>query len=199
MTMERLPSISRERLALVLESILFVAEEPVELSALVKSLRRSAADVEKALDQLDNRYQEAGIRLQRSQNHIQLVSAPESGPYVERFLAIETRQRLSGAALEALAVIAYRQPITRAIVEEVRGVNSDAAIASLSARGLVEEVDRAPGPGRPALFATTLKFLEHFGLKSPEELPPLSTNGESADESKLPARPTDGESAAEPE
>ncbi len=178
MTMEQLPAIPRERLALVVESILFVAEEPVELSTLAKSLRLSADDVRRALDELDAKYQESGIRLQRGQDQVQLVSAPESGPYVERFLGVETRQRLSGAALEALAVIAYRQPITRAIVEEVRGVNSDAAIASLVGRGLVEEVDRAPGPGRPALFATTLKFLEHFGLMSPSELPPLSSNGD---------------------
>ena len=178
MTTEELPSIPRERLSLVVESILFVAEEPVELSTLVKSLRRSAKDIERALDELDARYEQGGIRLQRTQNQVQLVSAPDSGPYVERFLGIETRQRLSGAALEALAVIAYRQPITRAVVEEVRGVNSDAAIASLIGRGLVEEVDRAPGPGRAALFATTLKFLEHFGLTSPSELPPLATNSD---------------------
>jgi segregation and condensation protein B len=108
---------------------------------------------------------------------VQLVTAPDAGPYVERFLGLESRQRLSGAALESLAIIAYKQPMTRAGVEQVRGVNSDGAIGSLIARGLVEEVGRAPGPGRPALLGTTLRFLEHFGLSKPEDLPPLPANG----------------------
>jgi segregation and condensation protein B len=90
---------------------------------------------------------------------------------------MESRQRLSGAALESLAIIAYKQPLTRAGVEQVRGVNSDGAIASLIARGLVEEVGRAPGPGRPVLLGTTLRFLEHFGLGKPGDLPPLPANG----------------------
>ena len=81
--------------------------------------------------------------------------------------------RLSAAALESLAIIAYRQPVTRASVEAVRGVSSDGPIASLIARGLIEEVGKAPGPGRPALLGTTLRFLEHFGLKNPSDLPPL--------------------------
>jgi hypothetical protein len=108
---------------------------------------------------------------------VQLVTDPDFGPYVERFLGLESRQRLSGAALESLAIIAYKQPMTRAGVEQVRGVNSDGAIGSLIARGLVEEVGRAPGPGRPALLGTTLRFLEHFGLGKPSDLPPLPANG----------------------
>jgi segregation and condensation protein B len=103
------------------------------------------------------------------------VTNPEAGPYVERFLGLESRQRISGAALEALAIIGYKQPLTRAGVEQIRGVNSDAAIASLIARGLVEEVGKAPGPGRPALLGTTMRFLEHFGLSNPADLPPLAS------------------------
>jgi segregation and condensation protein B len=102
------------------------------------------------------------------------VTAPDHGPYVERFLGLESRQRISGAALETLAIVAYKQPVTRAAVEAVRGVNSDGAIASLIARGLVEEVGKAPGPGRPGLLGTTMRFLEHFGLKDPADLPPLA-------------------------
>lgn len=176
--MKRLPAVAREGLAAVIESILFVAEEPVATSLLVKALRKPRDEVEAALSELDERCVAGGTRLQRTGDLVQLVSAPECGPYVERFLGLEGRQRLSSAALEALAVIAYRQPATRAGVESVRGVNSDAAIASLIGRGLVEEVGRAPGPGRPALLGTTLRFLEHFGLKNPADLPPLpSANG----------------------
>jgi segregation and condensation protein B len=170
---KRLPVIEAERLPAVIESILFVADEPVAASSLAKALRRPRSEIEAALKALDERSATGGTRLQRTGDLVQLVTAPECGPYVERYLGYEGRQRLSGAALEALAVIAYRQPVTRAGVEQVRGVNSDAAIASLIGRGLVEEVGRAPGPGRPALLGTTLRFLEHFGLKDPADLPPL--------------------------
>lgn len=171
--MKRLPSLAKEDLAKVVESILFVAEESVEVSLLAKVLRRPKADIDAALTDLDARCGSAGIRLQRANGLVQFVSAPESGPYVERFLGLESRQRLSTAALESLAIIAYRQPATRAAVEAVRGVNSDSAIASLIARGLIEEVGKAPGPGRPGLLGTTMKFLEHFGLKDASALPPL--------------------------
>src|SRR6185369_4821537 len=98
---------------------------------------------------------------------------PEAGPYIERFLGAESKQRLSTAALESLGIIAYRQPTTRSGVEAIRGVNSDGAINSLINRGLVEEVGRATTPGRPVLLGTTMKFFEHFGLKDKSELPPL--------------------------
>jgi segregation and condensation protein B len=171
--MRRLPSLNRERLPGVIESILFVAEDAVDLATLSKALNRSKNDIELALDDLAERLSERGVYLQRSDDRVQLASAPENGLYVERFLGLEGRQRLSAAALESLAIVAYRQPVTRASVEAVRGVNSDGPIASLIARGLVEEVGKAPGPGRPALLGTTLRFLEHFGLKNPADLPPL--------------------------
>ena len=173
----RLPAAGAEQLPALIESILFVAEEPVELALLAQALRQPVEDVEAALGALEERCLQGGTRLQRTGDLLQLVTAPESGPYVERFLGLESRQRLSGAALESLAIIAYKQPMTRAGVEQVRGVNSDGAIASLMARGLVEEVGRAPGPGRPALLGTTMKFLEHFGLSKPDDLPPLLAQG----------------------
>jgi segregation and condensation protein B len=160
-------------LPMLIESILFVAEVAVDVDTLARSLQRPARDVELALQQLEERCIGRGFRLQRDDDFVQLVTAPEAGPYVERFLGLESRQRISGAALEALAIIAYKQPVTRATVEAIRGVNSDGAIASLIGRGLVEEVGKAPGPGRPALLGTSLKFLEHFGLMHPSELPPL--------------------------
>ena len=175
--MKQLPRLSRETLPSIIESILFVAEEPVDTADLCRALSRSRNDVQAALVTLAERHSEGGIRLQRTGDRVQLVSAPEAGPYVEQYLGVESRTRLSGAALEALAVVAYKQPVTRAAIEAVRGVNSDGAVASLIARGLIEEVGRVNTPGRPALFATTMKFLEHFGLKDPSELPPLIVNG----------------------
>jgi segregation and condensation protein B len=174
---KRLPAITKERLPSIIESVLFVADEPVEVSFLARALRRPPAEIEDALAELEQRCAQGGTRLQRDGNTVQLATAPEFGPYVERFLGLESRQRLSGAALESLAIIAYKQPVTRAAVEQLRGVNSDGAIASLIARGLVQEMGRAPGPGRPALLGTTLRFLEHFGLGKPSDLPPIPTTG----------------------
>ena len=172
---KRLPALTAEHLPSLIESILFVAEEPVEVPLLAQALRRPVAEIEGALTELEERCMLGGTRVQRTGELVQLVTNPEAGPYVERFLGLESRQRISGAALEALAIIGYKQPLTRAGVEQVRGVNSDAAIASLIARGLVEEVGKAPGPGRPALLGTTMRFLEHFGLANPTDLPPLAT------------------------
>ncbi|HLG11120.1 MAG TPA: SMC-Scp complex subunit ScpB [Dehalococcoidia bacterium] len=189
---KRLPALSKDRLPSIIESILFVADEAVDVSLLAKALRRATTEIEDALALLEDRCSLGGTRLQRTGDSVQLVTAPDAGPYVERFLGLESRQRLSGAALESLAIIAYKQPMTRAGVEQVRGVNSDGAIGSLIARGLIEEVGRAPGPGRPALLGTTLRFLEHFGLSKPGDLPPLPASngaldpeGEAEDEDAL--------------
>ena len=172
---KRTPALNADQLPAYIESILFVAEEPVGVPMLIQSLRATRDAIEDALAELEQRCLVGGTRLQRDGDLIQLVTAPEAGPFVERFLGLESRQRLSGAALESLAIIAYRQPMTRAGVEQIRGVNSDGAIASLIARGLIEEVGKAPGPGRPGLLGTTMKFLEHFGLTKPTDLPPLAS------------------------
>ena len=170
--MKRLPVLNRDTLAPVIESILFVTEEPVEVGTLVRTLQHSRAEVEDALTELIERCESGGTRVQRDGDLVQLVTAPDYGPYVERYLGLEARQ-LSGAALESLAIVAYKQPVTRAGVEAVRGVNSDAAIASLLGRGLIEEVGKAASPGRPTLLGTTLKFLEHFGLRAPSDMPAI--------------------------
>jgi hypothetical protein len=101
------------------------------------------------------------------------VTAPAAASYIEQFLGLESARKLSSASLETLAIIAYRQPVTRAMLEAIRGVNCDGAVDTLRARGLVDVAGRADGPGRPALFATTQKFLEYFGLERPEDLPAL--------------------------
>ena len=163
-----------DALPMLIEGILFVADEPVVISNLAAVLEVTPRAVWVGLEELGERLQGRGLRLQRMGDAVHLVSAPEAGAFIERFLGSEGSQRLSTAALEALAVIAYRQPVTRAMVEMIRGVNSDHAIGTLRTRGLVEEVGRAPGLGRAALLGTTVRFLEHFGLERPEDLPRLA-------------------------
>jgi segregation and condensation protein B len=161
-----------DRLPAVIESLLFIAEEPMEIGVLAKSLSLPRKDVERAIDQLIANVDGRGLFVQRTGDRVQLATIPDAAPYIEQFVEVEHGQ-LSRAALETLAIIAYRQPVTRAAIEAVRGVNADYAVAALVARGLIEEVDRAPSPGRPALFATTVRFLEYFGLQRPTDLPPL--------------------------
>jgi segregation and condensation protein B len=103
-----------------------------------------------------------------------LTSAPEAAEAIETFLGLEATSRLSGAALEALAIIAYQQPVTRPQVDAIRGVNSDGVMKNLLHKGLIQEVGRAEGPGRPILYSTTPEFLGHFGLASLDDLPPLN-------------------------
>jgi segregation and condensation protein B len=161
------------RLPALLEALLFVAGGPVEEAILAKSVGLPLGEVQAGLEKLAQGEGSRGVRLQRSGTRVQFVTEPAIAEYVERFLGIEQRTGLSNAALEVLAIIAYRQPVTRGGIEAIRGVNSDNAVATLVQRELVEEVGRASGPGKAALFGTTIRFLEHFGLKGPEELPPL--------------------------
>jgi segregation and condensation protein B len=157
----------------VLESILFVADEPLEIGAIARSLGVSVQAVGDAVTALGADCRQRGVRLQQTESAVQMVTAPETAPYVERFLGLDEDHRLSHAALETLAIIAYKQPITRPAVETIRGVNCERAVASLRARGLITEVGRAHAQGRPYLFGTTFRFLEHFGLEKPDDLPPL--------------------------
>lgn len=163
----------RADLPALLESLLFVADGPATTEDLAQALGVRKRLVEAALDELGESCRPRGIRVQRIGDKVQLVTAPEAAAYVERFLGADGPQRLSHAALETLAIIAYRQPITRAEIDAIRGVNSDRSLATLRMRGLVEEAGRAPGVGRSALWATTPRFLEHFGLERPEDLPPI--------------------------
>ena len=162
-----------ERVKSLLESLLFVAQEPVRLSTLARVLKVETEALREVVEALAAEYADRGLRVQRDGALVQIVTAPEAAPYVERFLGMDHQHRLSTAALETLAIIAYRRPITRAAIDAIRGVNSDHAVATLIARGLAQEVGRASTVGRPALLGTTVRFLEHFGLSSPQELPPL--------------------------
>jgi len=160
-------------LNILLEALLFAAPAPVSLAQLASTLEVTTRRVEIGLEELENYYERRGLRVQRHAGKVQLTTAAEIAPLVERFLGLEVTTHLSRAAVEALAIIAYRQPITRPLVDSIRGVNSDGVIRSLLNKGLLQEAGRADGPGRPILYETTPDFLQHFGLNSLEELPPL--------------------------
>jgi segregation and condensation protein B len=170
-----------DELVPILEAVLFVADAPIEISALARTINAPRAEVSAALDELAEACRDRGVRLQRTGDLAQLVSAPRTAAYVERFLGLE-HPPLTNASLETLAIIAYRQPITRTGIESVRGVDCDGPIRTLTARGLIEEVGRAPVIGRPTLFGTTVRFLEYFGLEKPDDLPPLPLTEEPAAE-----------------
>ena len=160
----------------VLESLLFVADGAVEPAQLARACGVALATVEQGLADLAEQQRTAGrgIRLQERSGRYQLVTAPETGVVVEAFLQVDVTARLSGPALETLAVIAYRQPVTRAQVEAVRGVDCSGVLRSLMQRGLIEETGRLEAPGRPVLYGITELFLNHFGLTTLRELPPLA-------------------------
>lgn len=160
-------------LSALLESLLFVADGPVPLAQFAAALESTPRTIEAALDELDALYQHRGLRIQRDKAGVQLTTAPQTAEAVEKFLGLESLQRLSKPAVETLAIIAYQQPITRPRIEAIRGVNSDGVIKSLLTKGLIEEVGRTEGPGRPVLYGTTPAFLQHFGLSSLTDLPPL--------------------------
>lgn len=157
----------------MVEALLFVADSPVSVGRLAEALQVTPGQVEHALDDLETTYAERGLRLQRAGSRVQLITAPEMAPSIERFLGLEVRTRLSRAAVETLAIIAYRQPITRPEIEAIRGVGSDSVLRTLVSLGLIDEVGRAPTVGHPILYGTTFEFLQHFGLRSLEEMPPL--------------------------
>jgi segregation and condensation protein B len=158
-----------------IESLLFVADEPVAVSDLSRVFGTASSDVEVALTQLADACSERGVRVQRTNGRVQMVTAPESSEAIQRFLGLESSARLSSAALEVLAMVAYRQPITRPEVDALRGVNSEASLRTLMSRGLVEAVGRRPTVGHPIEYATTFLFLEYFGLTSLDDLPPVDS------------------------
>jgi segregation and condensation protein B len=168
-------------LAVRLEALLFVAAEPVAAAQLAAALDVSASVVERGLNELDASLQSRGLRLQRHAGRVQLTTAPELAELIERFLGLEATSHLSRAALETLAIIAYQQPVTRPQIDSIRGVNSDSMMKSLLSKNLILESGRADGPGRPILYSTTPEFLQHFGLNSILEMPPLARPEEEGD------------------
>jgi len=175
----------RPELVASIEALLFVAAEPVSPAHLATILEITQAEVEELLLRLEETYQKRGICLQWHAGKVQLTSSPEKADLIERFLGLEFSTRLSRAALETLAIVAYRQPVTRPNLDAVRGVNSDGVLRSLLNKGLIQEVGRSEGPGRPIFYGTTSDFLQYFGLNSLEALPSIKNIDLRQDEVKL--------------
>lgn len=167
------PVVPSEPLAMLVESLLFVADEPVTAARLAAALGVELTQVETAIAELSVNLQRRGIRLQQKGDRVQLATMPEAAAAIERFLGLEVSPRLSPAALETLAMIAYRQPMTRTQLEAVRGVNCDGVLRTLLSRGLIEEQGRLEAVGRPILYGTTFEFLQYFGLTQLQQLPAL--------------------------
>jgi segregation and condensation protein B len=168
------------QVAAAIESILFVSGRPLEYGELRKLLDIDDLTLNEGLEALAEQLEQQarGIRLQRLGMQVQLVSAPENARYIAALLGLPMTAKLTNAALETLSVVGYRQPITRAQIEAVRGVNSDRALLSLIQHGLVVEIGRTQTVGRPALFATTPEFLQQFGLTNLDQLPQPAIDAE---------------------
>ena len=155
-----------------LEALLFVAERPLTRREIAGIAGVDRATVDARLGDLEVSLARRGVRLALSGDRVELVTAPEAGALIARYVGADAI-RLSPAALETLAIVAYRQPVTKSAVERIRGVDSDYTIRSLMHRRLVVELGRSESPGRPFLYGTGFEFLERFGLTSLDELPPL--------------------------
>lgn len=172
-------AVSVEALKSALESLLFIATEPVEIRNLARAVGWPAISVRAALEDLSDDCRQRGLRVQWTGDSVQLATAPETARIIERFLGGDEKSSLSRGALETLAIIAFKQPVSRPTIDAMRGVNSDYMVGRLRERGLIEGVGREESAGRPLLYSTTFRFLEHFGLESlgdlqlpaPETLP----------------------------
>lgn len=157
-----------------LEALLFISSVPLPVAQIAEIMQISTAETDLLLKELSEEYSNGrGLAIQWHGGRCQLTSNPDYAADVERFLGLELTSKLTKPSIETLAIIAYRQPITRPAIEAIRGVSSDGVIKSLLSKGLIQEVGRADGPGRPILFSTTGEFLQHFGLNSIEQLPPF--------------------------
>lgn len=166
---------SIDKLMGIIEAVLFISGEAVSIKNLALALEVSEENLIAALDQMENELQQdaRGLNLKRFGSNVQLTTKGEFAPFIERMLQPLQRQTLSQAAMETLSIVAYRQPVTRQEVEEVRGVQCDYSLQSLLQKGLIRDAGRKETLGRPILYMTTDRFLSHFDLKSLSELPPL--------------------------
>jgi segregation and condensation protein B len=203
-----------ETVARELEAVLFVADEPLSSATLAQAVEIDRQEAERLLESLaeDHARRGSGIVLRRVAGGWRLFTNPDAAPAVERFVLSSRHSRLTKAALETLAIVAYKQPVTRHQISAIRGVDSEGVLRALVDRGLLAEVGREEGPGRPVLYGTTSSFLERLGLASIGDLPPLapllgdngehgpdtelgprsSSLGEEADDHTGPGEPTDG-------
>ena len=159
-----------------IEAIVLVAVEPVPTEQLAQLLEQSIVVIDRLCSELATRYSDAGhgFQLVKVAGGYRYQTHPDLSPYVERFLLDGQRARMSGAALETLAIVAYKQPLSRAQIASIRGVDPDAVLRTLQARGYVTEVARDSGPGQAVLFGTTGMFLEKLGINALSDLPPIA-------------------------
>ena len=161
-----------------LEALLFAAPGLSSVEQLSQALNVSKSEVEQSLEALSAHLTlEHGLRLQKIRDQYQLITAPEHAEMIEKFLGLEVTSRLTQAALEVLAIVAYKQPTTRPEIDSIRGVNSDGVVKSLLAKGLIEELGRSEAIGRPILYGVTNEFFQHFGLESLDQLPVVDLEG----------------------
>ncbi len=168
-----------------IEAILFASGTPVAVDRIAKALELDTASATQCIDELIEQYRKSGkgIRIIRLNQNIQMCTNKDYGAYVRRVMDMKKNTPLSQAAMEVLAVVAYNQPITKAFVEQVRGVDCSGVIGSLCVKGLIEEKGRLELPGRPLLYGTTDHFLRCFSIETLEDLPPLSNNSEDSEKS----------------
>ncbi|APH15416.1 segregation and condensation protein B [Clostridium sporogenes] len=159
----------------IIESLLFMSGEPINIKDLATILNCKQDKVSLLLNEMKNNYasKDRGIKILIYNKAVQLVTKPENSIYVEKLLKTNVRQSLSQAALETLSIIAYKQPITRVAIDEIRGVKSDRAIYTLLEKNIIKECGRLEVPGKPILYGTTEEFLKFFGLDSIEAIPNL--------------------------
>jgi segregation and condensation protein B len=169
---EPAPEVASDLTTLELEALLFVAERPLARREIAGLAGVDTATVDARLGDLEVELADRGIRLLVSGDRVALATAPEAGAIIARYVGTEG-VRLTPAALETLAIVAYRQPVTRSVIEHIRGVDSDYVLRSLLHRRLIVEQARSDAPGRPILYGTSFEFLERFGLTSLDELPVL--------------------------
>lgn len=174
---------NEQPLQYIIESILFAYGEPIKAAKLAAVLNTGVEQIEEAVRLLQYEYDEnrRGFNIIEIDEGYQMSSREEYYPFIQELFGERRLQALSGAAMEALAIVAYKQPVTRSQVEYIRGVNSDGAMNRLLERDLIEEVGKLDAPGRPILYATTQIFLRCFGLRTPQELPPIDKSKLSED------------------
>jgi segregation and condensation protein B len=176
-----------------IEAILFSSNRPLKLRELQQATDEDRAGVESALTELRSALEGRGVMLMRHHDEIHLATRPAFAPAVRRALRPEVSGKLSPAAYETLAIVAYQQPVARSGVEQVRGVNCESVLANLELRDLVTEVGRGSGPGQPKLYGTTMRFLQVMGLESLDHLPtPRLTDAEVSNQLATPPLPTSG-------
>lgn len=163
------------RLRSIIEALLFISDQPLPVSKIAEVIELDEKEVKEIVEDLANEYRRAerGFQLREVAGGYRFYSHPAYAPYIERLILSYDHRRLTQAALECLSIIAYKQPVTRADLAAIRGVNSDGVVNTLLNRGLLKELGKQESPGQPILYGTSDRFLESFGLRSLNELPPL--------------------------